>query len=149
MYCSDSGCGSLSGTLTLPSLSVHSSCKSINLLISLCIFSFINSLFLKNVKKIGKKEKCRYILLDVISTNTTKKNLNKTTNKKKRNINIRGLWLHIIGDILGSVVVIISSSTIKYSDSSFRFYTDPSVSLVTVTIICFVTFIEFVRTLIV
>ncbi|MBT3298451.1 GNAT family N-acetyltransferase [archaeon] len=33
----------------------------------------ISSLFLKNVKKIGKKEKCRYILLDVISTNPAKK----------------------------------------------------------------------------
>lgn len=73
--------------------------------------------------------------MDVVSTNGKKE---KT--KKKRNINIRGLWLHIIGDILGSVVVIISSSTIKYSDAGFRFYMDPSVSLVTVTIICLVTF---------
>jgi solute carrier family 30 (zinc transporter), member 1 len=62
------------------------------------------------------------------------------TKKKKKNINIRGLWLHIIGDILGSVAVIISSSTIKYASGDFRFYLDPAVSLVTVGVIAIVTF---------
>lgn len=60
--------------------------------------------------------------------------------KKKNNVNTRGLLLHVIGDILGSVVVIISSSTIKYASGDFRFYLDPGVSLCTVTIIGIVTF---------
>ena len=59
--------------------------------------------------------------------------------KKTKGVGVRGLWLHILGDIMGSVVVIISSSAIKYSDASFRFYLDPSVSLISVTLICFVT----------
>lgn len=63
-----------------------------------------------------------------------------TKQKKSKGVGVRGLWLHIIGDIMGSIVVIISSSTIKYSDASFRFYLDPSVSLISVTLICTVTY---------
>jgi zinc transporter 1 len=71
---------------------------------------------------------------DITSINDTKSKTNK------KSINIRALWLHIIGDILGSVVVVISSATIKYATGDFRFYMDPIGSLITVIIICVVTF---------
>jgi zinc transporter 1 len=63
-----------------------------------------------------------------------------TKNKKKKGVNTRGLWLHIIGDILGSIVVIISSITIKFANGDFKYYLDPSVSLITVAIIFIITY---------
>lgn len=58
---------------------------------------------------------------------------------KKQKINTRGLWLHIIGDLLGSIVVVISSLIIKYSSGDYRFNFDPSASLITVCVICYIT----------
>jgi zinc transporter 1 len=63
-----------------------------------------------------------------------------TVDSKKKSVNTRGLWLHIIGDILGSLVVIISSITIKFATGNFKYYIDPSVSLINVIIIFVITY---------
>jgi cation diffusion facilitator family transporter len=83
---------------------------------------------------------------NIIDTNTTSTNSTNEIEKKesvgymkRQKINTRGLWLHIIGDVLGSIVVVISSAVIKYGSGDNRFYVDPSASLVTVCVICYVT----------
>ncbi|KAJ3028032.1 UNVERIFIED_CONTAM: hypothetical protein HDU68_002615 [Siphonaria sp. JEL0065] len=45
------------------------------------------------------------------------------------NMNMQGLFLHALGDALGSVGVIISSLIIMFADGSWRFYMDPVISL--------------------
>lgn len=53
------------------------------------------------------------------------------------NLNIIGVLLHIIGDLLGSIGVIVSGVIIKYTTVTTRFYADPSMSLIIVAIILF------------
>ena len=48
-------------------------------------------------------------------------------------MNIRGMFLHMIGDALGSIGVLISAIIIKWGKFSWRFYFDPICSL----IVCF------------
>jgi zinc transporter 1 len=48
------------------------------------------------------------------------------------NHNHHGVWLHVLGDALGSIVVIISGLLIKYLESPYRFIMDPIASLLIV-----------------
>ncbi len=48
---------------------------------------------------------------------------------------MRGVFLHVLGDALGSVVVIISALIIWLTEGQWRFYVDPAMSLVIVIII--------------
>lgn len=76
------------------------------------------------------------------SNDTVSKNIEKNESvsyMKRQKINTRGLWLHIIGDVLGSIVVVVSSAVIKYGSGDDRFYLDPSASLITVCVIGYVT----------
>eukprot|EP00742_Colponemidia_sp_Colp-10_P002492 GILJ01002656.1.p1 GENE.GILJ01002656.1~~GILJ01002656.1.p1 ORF type:complete len:716 (-),score=73.49 GILJ01002656.1:117-2237(-) len=51
------------------------------------------------------------------------------------NMNIESAFLHVMGDALGSVVVLVSGALINYLDSEERFLADPLCSLVIVAII--------------
>lgn len=51
------------------------------------------------------------------------------------NKNIRALFIHIVGDALGSVGVIISGLIIKYVDSDYRWLADPAISMFIVLLI--------------
>jgi len=51
-------------------------------------------------------------------------------------MNITGVFLHVLADALGSVVVLISASVIRFTEWEYRFYLDPVLSLVIVIIIC-------------
>jgi len=51
-------------------------------------------------------------------------------------MNISGVFLHVMADALGSVVVMISASVIWLTDWEYRDYLDPVLSLVIVIIIC-------------
>lgn len=55
---------------------------------------------------------------------------------KKKSMNMEGVFLHVLGDALGNVGVIITALFIWKTDYSWRFYSDPVVSLV-ITIIIF------------
>lgn len=48
---------------------------------------------------------------------------------------MRGVFLHLLGDALGSVVVIIGALVVKYTTFSGRHYVDPALSLVLVVIL--------------
>ena len=54
-------------------------------------------------------------------------------------MNITGVFLHVLADALGSVVVCITSLVIMLTDWEYRFYLDPVLSLVIVVIICITT----------
>ncbi|EDN07747.1 zinc/cadmium resistance protein [Histoplasma capsulatum] len=52
-------------------------------------------------------------------------------------LNMRGVFLHVVGDALGNVGVIISALVIWLTDYSWRYYVDPGISLViTFIILC-------------
>ena len=50
-------------------------------------------------------------------------------------MNITGVFLHVLADALGSVVVIITSLVIMFTEWEYRHYLDPVLSLVIVVII--------------
>jgi len=55
--------------------------------------------------------------------------------QKTLSLNDRAVWLHVLGDTLGSVVVIITSLLIKYLEGGWRFWLDPVASLLLVSFI--------------
>jgi len=55
-------------------------------------------------------------------------------------MNITGVFLHVMADALGSVVVLISASVIWLTDWQYKDYLDPVLSLVIVIIICISTY---------
>ncbi|QLL34734.1 hypothetical protein HG536_0H01090 [Torulaspora globosa] len=59
-----------------------------------------------------------------------------TKNKKVKSLNMHGVFLHVLGDALGNVGVIVAALFIWKTDYSWRFYSDPVVSLV-ITLIIF------------
>lgn len=59
----------------------------------------------------------------------------KETRKKAKLMNMEGVFLHVLGDALGNVGVIATALFIWKTDYSWRFYSDPVVSLVITMII--------------
>lgn len=53
-----------------------------------------------------------------------------------QDLNMRGVFLHVLGDALGNVAVISTALFIWKTDFSWRFYFDPIVSLLITAIIC-------------
>lgn len=52
-------------------------------------------------------------------------------------LNMRGVFLHVMGDALGNIGVIASALVIWLTDYSWRYYVDPGISLfITVVILC-------------
>lgn len=51
-------------------------------------------------------------------------------------MNVKGVFLHVMADALGSVVVLISAAVIWLTDWEYKDYLDPVLSLVIVVIIC-------------
>ena len=60
------------------------------------------------------------------SGHSHKNNNNKSKGPQSSGqMNMRGVYLHILGDALGSVIVIIAALVIKYFDEDWTFYVDP------------------------
>ncbi|KAL4971039.1 cation diffusion facilitator family transporter [Aspergillus stella-maris] len=55
--------------------------------------------------------------------------------KHSHDLNMRGVFLHVMGDALGNIGVILSALIIWLTDYSWRFYVDPGISLVITVII--------------
>ncbi|KKK23685.1 zinc/cadmium resistance protein [Aspergillus rambellii] len=53
----------------------------------------------------------------------------------QHDLNMRGVFLHVMGDALGNIGVILSALVIWLTDYSWRFYVDPGISLVITVII--------------
>ncbi|XP_060066759.1 proton-coupled zinc antiporter SLC30A1-like [Ylistrum balloti] len=54
-------------------------------------------------------------------------------------LNMRGVFLHVLGDALGSVVVVVSGLVIWFVEAEWKYYVDPAMSVVMVIIILFTT----------
>ncbi|KAJ1672115.1 Zinc resistance conferring protein [Coemansia sp. RSA 25] len=54
-------------------------------------------------------------------------------------LNMRGVWLHIFGDCITNIAVIISGLVIWKAEGSWRFYFDPAISLLINTLIVGIT----------
>ncbi|CAG5135797.1 unnamed protein product [Candidula unifasciata] len=54
---------------------------------------------------------------------------------QSQQLNMRGIFLHVLADALGSVVVIISGLIITLAEGDWRYYVDPSLSIILVIII--------------
>ncbi|KAI9343376.1 cation efflux protein [Pilaira anomala] len=65
-------------------------------------------------------------------------------NHEGGNLNMRGIFLHVLGDALGNVGVIISGLIIWLTPYDWRFYSDPIVSIL-ITFIIFMSAIPLVR----
>ena len=50
--------------------------------------------------------------------------------QRDQDLNQHAVWLHVLGDTLGSVIVILSSLLIKYLESDWKFIMDPLASLI-------------------
>ena len=60
-------------------------------------------------------------------------------------LNMRGVFLHVLGDALGSVVVIVSALVVKFVEADWKFKVDPAmrqVCLSTLSVLYFNTFIN-------
>lgn len=60
--------------------------------------------------------------------------------KKSRNMNMHGVFLHVLADALGSVIVIISALIVWLTDWQYNVYVDPALSVFMVLIIGYSTF---------
>jgi len=75
--------------------------------------------------------------VDIVDAPTT----NKTKSKKGSSMNMHGVFLHVLADALGSVVVIISALIIKFvprdpnNPRHWTLYVDPTLSIIIVIII--------------
>ena len=56
-------------------------------------------------------------------------------NQSSYQMNMRGVFLHVLSDALGSVIVIFSALIFWKTDWEFRFYIDPALSILLVALI--------------
>ncbi|XP_046915578.2 uncharacterized protein LOC124496144 [Dermatophagoides farinae] len=64
----------------------------------------------------------------------------KIQNHSARNMNMRGVFLHVLADALGSIIVIISALIVQYTEWEYNIYVDPALSMIMVIIIGHSTF---------
>ncbi|ANZ77477.1 BA75_04373T0 [Komagataella pastoris] len=69
-----------------------------------------------------------------LSRSKDKKNI-KRKQQKPKSLNVQGIFLHVLGDALGNVGVIVTALIIWKTDYRWRFYADPVVSLLITGII--------------
>jgi zinc transporter 1 len=59
----------------------------------------------------------------------------KSKKSKPKNLNMQGVFLHVLADALGSVVVIISALVIWLTEWEYKLYVDPALSVAMVCLI--------------
>jgi Co/Zn/Cd efflux system component len=59
----------------------------------------------------------------------------KTKKSKPKNLNMHGVFLHVLADALGSVVVIVSALVIWLTEWEYKLYVDPALSVAMVCLI--------------
>lgn len=59
----------------------------------------------------------------------------KSKKSKTKNLNMHGVFLHVLADALGSVVVIISALVIWLTEWEYKLYVDPALSVAMVCLI--------------
>lgn len=51
-----------------------------------------------------------------------------------RNMNMRGVYLHMLSDALGSIIVVISALVVWLTDWKYKYYMDPALSVLLVVL---------------
>uniref|UniRef100_A0A8R1HVF2 Cation efflux protein transmembrane domain-containing protein n=1 Tax=Caenorhabditis japonica TaxID=281687 RepID=A0A8R1HVF2_CAEJA len=76
---------------------------------------------------------------EVLSSTTVLDNAEeKSRNKKEKNVNIHGVWLHLLSDAFGSVIVMISAGFVYFLPQwKFAAYLDPLLSMCLASIMGF------------
>ena len=98
---------------------------------SLLILKFINFVYVVIVREQSVD----------LPQSSTESDSEKQTLHRDRNVttsaqmNMRAVYLHVLGDALGSVIVIASSLCIIYGEGEWTLYVDPAMSLIMVIII--------------
>jgi len=70
-----------------------------------------------------------------VQTVASKSEKSRLKVKSSAQLNMRGVYLHVLGDALGSVIVIISALIIKFASGKWTIYVDPSMSIFMVLLI--------------
>lgn len=70
-----------------------------------------------------------------VQTVVSKSGSSKMKVKSSAQLNMRGVYLHVLGDALGSVIVIISALIIKFASGEWTIYVDPGMSIFMVLLI--------------
>eukprot|EP00057_Strongylocentrotus_purpuratus_P016184 XP_011670658.1 PREDICTED: zinc/cadmium resistance protein isoform X5 [Strongylocentrotus purpuratus] len=73
--------------------------------------------------------------VDVTDSETKRKLKQRKHEASAQQLNMRGVFLHVLGDALGSVVVIISALVVMFADGDWVFCVDPVLSILIVIII--------------
>ena len=73
--------------------------------------------------------------LDSRNNAQERKERNKNKNKHQKSLNMQGVFLHVLGDALGNVGVMLTAVFIWKTNYSWRYYSDPIISLVITCII--------------
>jgi len=77
----------------------------------------------------------KFTTIDLVTENQPKDKKKVKKAKSGGQMNMKGVYLHILGDALGSVIVIIAALVIHYFDGEWTLYVDPGLSIVIVLII--------------
>eukprot|EP00111_Clytia_hemisphaerica_P008345 TCONS_00024367-protein len=75
------------------------------------------------------------VTLNDQSASSSEESVSSSAPKTSSQLNIRGVYLHVLGDALGSVIVMISALIILYANGTWIEYVDPSMSIMLVLII--------------
>lgn len=67
--------------------------------------------------------------------NTNQLETVKCVNNSSEQLNMKGVFLHVLADAMGSVIVVLSATVIWLTDWPYRFYIDPALSVIMVVII--------------
>jgi len=69
------------------------------------------------------------------ATESSSEGKGKKASKSSEQLNMRGVFLHILADALGSVVVVISALVIWLTNWEYKMYVDPVLSIMMVCLI--------------
>lgn len=61
-------------------------------------------------------------------------------------VNIKGIFIHIVGDFLGSIGVLVSACVIQFTNWKYKYYLDPAISLLIVLILVHGSYKLFIKT---
>ncbi|CAG0917554.1 unnamed protein product [Notodromas monacha] len=70
------------------------------------------------------------VIVSVNGMGPASKAKEKDRHKKASNMNMQGVFLHILGDALGSVIVVISAAVVQWTSWQYKHYLDPVLSIV-------------------
>ncbi|EJS41621.1 cot1p [Saccharomyces arboricola H-6] len=98
--------------------------------------AIVNSVMNENARLLAPENTSKTPSYSTSSYTIASRRENYADNKEsKRSLNMHGVFLHVMGDALGNIGVMLSALFIWKTDYSWKYYTDPLVSLIITGII--------------